>query len=1046
MTESRQPLSPRTAAIHSRLRGAELHRGVCPYCGVGCGQAVYAKAGEIINIEGDLASPINEGRQCPKGANTYQFVRNPHRLTTVKYRAPHSDHWEEKPLGWALDRAAQLIKESRDAGFRDRDEKTGIAVHNVENVALLGGTANDNEECYLLRKLFTGGLGLVPVENSARLCHSSTVAALVPSFGFGASTNPVRDLENSDFILIMGSNIAEAHPVAFHWPVQAQKKGALLVHVDPRFTRTSAVCDVHIPIRPGTDIAFYGGVIRYILETGRWFDEYVRRFTNAATLIDPDFDYDEATGLFVGYDPATDSYAGQPHAWEYQMEPGPDGQPKQDPTLQDPHCVFQILRRVYSVYTPEKVAEVCGCRPQDVVKVAELLCRNSGRERTSAICLALGATQHAAGAQIIRAAAIVQLLLGNIGRPGGGIVALRGHSNVQGATDVSTLFNTLPNYLPVPHAMPEQATLAGYLAGGHAAGSRRGGASDGLWKLETERGAWASLPQFMVSLLKAWYGDAATAANEYGYQWLPKLDEDESTASYFLRMHKGDVEGLVVVGQNPAVTNPNARLAREALRKLRWMIAIDLLETETAAAWYADPTGPPPTDVGTEVILLPAAAVTEKSGSLSNTDRLVQWHEKAMDPPGDARSDAWLVYQLGLRLKALYADSEEPKDAPIKALTWEYDHDHADVDVEQVLAEMNGYAVPGGERLAGPADLRDDGSTACGCRLYSGLYPPAGNLAKRLETEAAGGYHADFRWAWPANSRVLYNRASADAEGRPWSERKKLVWWDADQGRWTGLDKPNFDATKAPDYQPPAGARGGAALPGDAPFGAHVDGRGWLFAPYGLKDGPLPVHYEPPESVCLNAVVSHQWPPGTYIPSGPRNQVAPPADPQYPLVATTYRLTEHYNGGSTSRQDGWLAELQPAGFAEISPELAQSRGLSNGDWAVVSTPRSSIEIRVLVTPRLRLGPVAGRDVEVVGLVCNFGYIGEVVGSVVNDLPSFTMSPDSDIHGAKSFVCRLRAGRLADFQPPRPEAFAPVPGAGAPVPATDWAAQPEGRER
>jgi len=1006
---------------------------------------VFTKAGEIVDIEGDLQSPINEGRQCPKGANTYQFVRNPHRLTTVKYRAPHSDHWEEKPLGWALDRAAQLIKESRDRGFRDRDEKSGMAVHNVENIGLLGGTANDNEECYLLRKLFTGGLGLVPVENSARLCHSSTVAALTPSFGFGASTNPVRDLENSDFILIMGSNIAEAHPVAFHWPVQAQKKGAVLVHVDPRFTRTSAVCDRHIAIRPGTDIAFYGGIIRYILENERWFDDYVRHFTNAATLIDPDFDYDDESGLFVGYDPATDSYAGEPFAWEYQMEPGPDGQPKQDPSLQDPHCVFQILRRVYARYTPEKAAEVCGCRPQDVVEVAELLCRNSGPERTSAICLALGATQHSTGTQIIRAAAIVQLLLGNIGRPGGGIVALRGHSNVQGATDVSTLYNMLPNYLCVAHAAPWQATLAGYLAEGHAAGARRGGADDGLWRLESERGAWASLPQYMVSLLKAWYGDAASAENEYRYQWLPKLDEDESTASYFLRMHRGDVDGLVVIGQNPAVTNPNATLAREALRRLRWLVVVDLFETETAAAWYADPTGPNPAEVGAEVILLPAAAVTEKAGSVTNTERLVQWHDKVLDPPGDARSDAWIVYQLGLRLKALYADSEAPKDAPVKALTWDYDHDDADIDVEQVLAEMNGYTVADGARLAGSGDLRDDGSTACGCRLYSGLYPPEGNLTKRRETDPGGGYYPDYRWAWPANSRILYNRASADAAGRPWSERKKLVWWDEKQGRWTGLDKPHFDRTKPPDYRPAAGARGGAALPGDGPFTAHIDGRAWLFAPYGLKDGPLPVHYEPTESVCLNPLVSQQGSPGTHIPEGSRNQLAAPADPRYPLVATTYRLTEHFNGGSTSRHDGWLVELQPEAFAEITPELARSRGLRSGDWAVISTPRASIKIRVIVTPRLRLGPVAGSEVEVVGLMCNFGYIGETVGSVVNDLPAFTMSPDSDIHGAKSFVCDLHAGWLTDVLTPRPESPAPVPGSGAPVPETPWAAQPEGRE-
>jgi len=662
MTRLAQPISRRTAAIASRLRGATVARTVCPYCAVGCSQLAFTKDGVLIDVEGDPGSPINEARQCPKGANTFELAANPHRVTTVRYRAPHARTWEERPLDWAMDRIVERLLASRDRGFVDRND-AGVTVNHVRNVAFLGGSANDNEECYLFRKLVTGGLGIVPVENTARYCHSTTVAALAPTFGFGACTNPTRDLANSDCILIMGSNMAEGHPVAFHWPVQAQKSGAVLMHVDPRFTRTSAVADVHVAIRPGSDIAFLGGILRYILEGRRWFDEYVRHYTNAATLISSDFAFDDAQGVFAGFDTATGAYDGAPHAWEYRYEMRPDGtrgEPCIDPTMTDPQCVLQILRRVYARYTPERVAEVCGCSADDVVRVAEHLCRNSGRERTSAIAYSMGWTQHTSGAQMIRAAAMIQLLLGNVGRPGGGVVALRGHANVQGATDIPTLFSALPNYLPMPHGVPEHGTLAGYLAHGHGFGGRRGGATGGMWRLEAERGAWASLPQYFVSLLKAWYGDAATPANDFGYDWLPKLDGNDSTTEFFERMRHGGVEGLICVAQNPAVSNANTKLARNALRKLDWLVVRDVFETETAAMWYADPDGPPPESVATEVFLLPAATALEKDGSVTNTERVVQWHERALDPPGDCRSDAWFVYELGKRLRAKAAARGDP--------------------------------------------------------------------------------------------------------------------------------------------------------------------------------------------------------------------------------------------------------------------------------------------------------------------------------------------------------------------------------------------------
>ena len=1049
---SRQPLSPRTVASHSRLRGATVTHGVCPYCAVGCSQLSFSKDGEIVAIEGDPRSPVNEGRLCPKGSNTLELVSNPHRPTTVKHRARHSDHWEDVSLEWAVDRIAQLMKQTRDASFV---EKSGDAtVNHVTRMALIGGSANDNEEVYLARKLLTGGLGVLPVENQARICHSSTVAGLSPAVGFGAETNPPRDMVNSDCVLIIGSNFAESQPVAFHWPVQAQRNGATIIHVDPRFTRTSAVADVHVAVRPGTDMAFLMGLIRYVLAGDRHFAEYVLHYTNAATIISPDFDFDEEAGLFSGFDPSTQRYDLLPHSWDYVMEPAGDGTPGRpvtDPTLQHPHCVFQILKRQVERYTPEVVAETCGCRPADVVKVAELLCRNSGRERTSNLTFSLGFTQHANGPQVIRTAAILQLLLGNVGRPGGGITALRGHANVQGATDIPLLFDLLPNYLPMPHATPSQATLADYLANGRSSGARRGDVDDGLWRVEATHGSWASLPAYMVSLLKAWYGDAATEENEFGYQWLPKIDQDWSELATFEKMRRGEVDGLILLGDNAAVSGPNSRLQRDALRALDWLVVLDLFETESASVWYADPLGPPPQAVGTEVFLLPVAMTTEKVGTVTNTERLVQWHDKVLEPPGSCRSDLWWLYHLGRSLKELYADSTLERDAPIQNLTWDYAPATVDAtpaadvepDAELVLRELNGFQVATGKHLTAAEQLAADGSTACGSRLYVGVFPaPDDNQAKRHDGAVnEAGVFPDWGWAWPANTRVLYNRASADPDGKPWSERKKLVWWDEAQERWTGLDVPQVTG-KPPSYRPDVNARGLDTIPGDGPFTAHFDGKGWLFAPFGLSDGPLPTYSEPVESPYRNRINRQQMDPLMRQIRDKENLLAAPGDPRYPCVATSYHLTEHF---MSTRNDSWLAELQPVGFAEIGTALAAERGISNGDWVVVSSPRAEIELRVLVTERMQPLLVHGTPAHVVGLVTDFGYRGEAVGTTVNELTSVFLSANADIHGAKSFVCDIRPGRLEGLPQPVPFPEATEPVVSDPVPDTSWSAQPFGRQ-
>jgi formate dehydrogenase major subunit len=882
------------------------------------------------------------------------------------------------------------------------------------------------------------------------------VPGLGASFGRGAATSFQRDLANSDCILIMGSNMAEAHPVGFRWALKARENGGRLIHVDPRFTRTSAMADTYVSIRAGTDVAFLGGVISYILEHDLWFRDYVAPFTNAATIVSEGYvDVDE-TGLFAGYDHQTGHYGGDSGAWGYST--GAEGAVERDPTLRHPRCVLQILRRHFSPYTPEAVAEICGCAPSDVIKVAELMARNSGRDRTSAIVYALGWTQHATGVQMIRSAAILQLLLGNIGRPGGGIMAMRGHCSIQGSTDIPTLYDLLPGYIPQPRAASEQATLAKYLESGRGYSTSVLCSAAGFWQEEALAGYWANLPSFMISLLKAWYGDAATPENEFGYQWLPKNDADYSELATVFRMYGGGVRGLFLIGQNPAAGAPNAPMNRAALRNLDWLVVRDWFEHESANYWYADPRVDDPKKIKTEVFFLPAASIPEKDGTFTNTERLIQWHEKAVDPPGDCRSDAWFIYHLGKRLKELYQDSTLKRDQPIRNLTWDYERNGAEElpdrslsriadepDTEKVLKEINGRRVGDGVLLKSFAELRDDGSTACGAWIYSGIFPAEHlNRARSRDPKIVGSAYPEWAFSWPANRRVMYNRASADPLGRPWSERKKLIWWDEAQRRWVGNDVPDFEVTKPPSYRPPAGARGMDAIAGDAPFIMHPDGHGWLYAPFGVKDGPLPLHHEPRESVTPNLLYDTHSHPILREYESELNQLALKVDPAYPIVATTYRLTEHYLSGPMSRFNSWLNELQPEMFVELSPELARERGIEHRGWMVVETPRGKIEARAMVTRRMHPLKVAGRTVHQIGLPIHWGYAGETVGAITNDLTALVTGPNVSMHEAKAFSCNVRSGRLEAGRTATAVPVAPRANRAEPVPETPRWAQPEGR--
>jgi formate dehydrogenase major subunit len=846
--------------------------------------------------------------------------------------------------------------------------------------------------------------------------------------------------------------MAEAHPVGFQWVMEAKKRGAKIIHVDPRFSRTSAVAHLHVPIRAGADIAFVGGLINYVLQNDKYFRDYVVAYTNGPTIIDEDFkDTEDLDGLFSGWDPEHRTYDWE--TWRYQSddeiapasgargmqrpakrevrealrgeahgsggaEAHPD--PDRDPTMQHPRCVFQILKRHFARYTPDMVAQVAGVPEEKFLEVAQAITENSGRDRTTAFVYSLGWTQHTVGVQYIRTAAILQALLGNMGRPGGGIMALRGHASIQGSTDIPTLFDLLPGYLPMPFAHHDRHDdLDSYVEAE-----------------KIQNGFWANTRDYMVSLLKAWWGDAATANNDFCYDYLPRLTGDHSTYETVKAQMAGLCHGYFLFGQNPAVGSANARMQRMGLANLDWLVVRDLVMIESATFWQNGPeieTGEMRTeDIKTEVFFMPAAAHTEKSGSFTNTQRMLQWHHTAVEPAGDARSDLWFTYHLGRRIREKLAAADQVKaeaaetvlgeaqalemDRPILDLTWDYPTEGPldEPDSDAILAEINGYDADR-KPLSSYTQLKSDGSTACGCWIYCGVRADGVNQADRRKPGQEQNWVAnEWGWAWPANRRVLYNRASADPDGKPWSERKALVWWDEENAKWTGHDIPDFIANRPPSYRPPPGATGVAAIAGDDPFIMQADGKAWLFTPAGLVDGPMPAHYEPQESPLPNLFYGQQHNPVRQIIRDPQDRFQPSGDEPgseiFPYVTTTYRLTEHHTAGGMSRFLPYLAELQPAFFCEVSPELAAERGLEHMGWATIITARSAIEARVMITRRMKPLRAGGRTVHQVGLPWHWGPNGLTTGDAANELSHLALDPNVHIQEVKAMAVDIRPGR------------------------------------
>jgi formate dehydrogenase major subunit len=835
----------------------------------------------------------------------------------------------------------------------------------------------------------------------------------------------------------MGSNMAEAHPVGFQWVVEAKLRGAKILHIDPRFTRTSALAHEHLALRAGSDIAFLGGVVNYILSNDLAFRDYVVPYTNASFLIDEDFrDTEDLDGIFSGYDTETASY--DPASWRYEGAPakprsaagdpsdddasddkeiasgdqhgsggakleGVSMNPPADPTLEHPRCVYQILKRHFARYTPEMVEEICGTPKEQFLEVCKAWTTNSGRERTTAVVYAVGWTQHTVGVQYIRTASIIQLLLGNMGRPGGGIMAMRGHASIQGSTDIPTLFNLLPGYLPMPSPR-EGRTLQGYVE------STRG---------DQQKGFWHNAETYVVSLLKEYWGEAATQDNDFCFDYLPRITGDHGTYRTAMDMVDGKVFGYFLLGQNPGVGSAHGRLQRLGMANLDWLVVRDLAMIESATFWKDSPeieTGEiVPEECRTEVFFFPAASHVEKEGSFTQTQRLLQWREKAVEPKGDQRSDLWFFYHLGRRLKQRLAGSTADRDRPVVDLFWDYEVHGDEPSADHVLRRISGQETATGNQVSGYLDLKADGSTLSGCWIYSGVYADGINQANRRKPRDQQDESAlEWGWAWPYNRRILYNRASADPAGKPWSARKALVWWDEEAGEWTGHDVPDFEKNKPPGHVPPESAVGPEALRGDDPFIMQADGKGWLFVPSGLVDGPLPTHYEAHETPVRNPLYHQQGNPTRKVyarDDNPSNPSPPESNADvFPFIFTTSRLTEHHTAGAMSRWLPYLSELQPEMFIEVSPELARERRLEHLGWATVVTSRSAIEAKVMVTERMKPLRLRERTIHQVWLPYHWGSVGLVTGDSANDLFGVSLDPNVLIQETKVATCDVVAGR------------------------------------
>jgi formate dehydrogenase major subunit len=983
--------APLDRAARLQPQWSKQTTSICPYCAVGCGLIVNTdlKTKRTLNTEGDPDHPINEGALCAKGASIWQLAENEERPKRPLYRAPYSTEWKEVSWDWALDAIAKRVKKTRDATFTEKNAK-GQTVNRCNGIASAGSAAIDNEECWAYQA-FLRALGLVYIEHQARICHSSTVAALAESFGRGAMTNHWNDIANSDCILVMGSNAAENHPISFKWVTKAMEKGARLISVDPRFTRTSSKADLYCQIRSGADIAVLGGLINYILSNDRTQKDYVLSHTNASFIVGEKFGFKD--GLFTGYtkNGADSDYAGAYDKSYWAFEQDDQGLPKKDPTLQHPRCVINLLKEHYSRYTPDKVAEVSGADKDALLKFYELYSETGKPDKAGTIMYAMGWTQHTVGVQNIRTMAMAQLLLGNIGVAGGGVNALRGESNVQGSTDHCLLWHILPGYLPTPNAaLADYPTYVEAKTRRHLEGAKD--PKSAAW--------WQNFPKYISSYLKAMYPEPDTTES---YEWLPKTEDGQTYTwlQLFNAMAKNEFDGFFAWGMNPACGGANANKNRKAMTNLDWLVNVNIFDNETGSFWRGP--GMNPKEIKTEVFFLPCAVSIEKEGSITNSGRWMQWRYQGPEPWGETKTDGHIMTEIYDRIRSMYSKEGGAFPKPIMALSvdmWKGGHGF---NAHQVAKLINGYflrdvTIKGktykkGTLVPSFAFLQDDGSTCSGNWLYSNSYTEKGNMAARRSTEQTPeqkkiGLFPNWTWCWPVNRRIIYNRASCDNTGRPYAPQKPVIRWDGT--RWVG---------DVPD--------GGWAPGTKYAFIMQPYGHGHIFGP-GRQDGPFPEHYEPMETPFKDNGFSSQLNNPTALRFAAEYMAVD--NPKYPYVATTYRVTEHWQTGLMTRHTPWLLEAMPQMFVEMSEELAEEKGIENGEKVLVESVRGNLWAVAIVTKRMRPLTVMGRKIYQIGMPWCYGWQMPHDGSggdSANLLTPAVGDPNTGIPETKAFVANVR---------------------------------------
>ncbi|MDI7238541.1 formate dehydrogenase-N subunit alpha [Providencia huaxiensis] len=972
------------------LRSKET-RNTCTYCSVGCGLLIYSMGdgamnakSAIFHVEGDSDHPVNRGALCPKGAGLLDYIQSENRLRYPEYRAPGSDKWERISWNDAFTRIARLMKDDRDANFIEKNVE-GTTVNRWLSTGMLCASAASNETGMLTQK-FARSLGMLAVDNQARVWHGPTVASLAPTFGRGAMTNHWVDIKNADVVVVMGGNAAEAHPVGFRWAIEAKNNNdATLIVIDPRFTRTASVADHYVPIRSGTDITFLSGVLLYLIENQKINAEYVQNYTNASLIVRDDFDFND--GLFSGYDADKRSY--DKTSWNYKFDE--NGHALRDDTLQDPRCVWNLLHKHVSRYTPDIVEQICGTPKADFLKVCEILATTSAADKAGTFLYALGWTQHTVGAQNIRTMAMIQLLLGNMGVAGGGVNALRGHSNIQGLTDLGLLSTSLPGYLTLPSEKHQD--IDSYLT-----------ANTPKATLPNQVNFWSNYPKFFVSLMKSFYGDSAQAENQWGYDWLPKWDQAYDVMKYFDMMSKNQVTGYICQGFNPVASFPDKNKVVSCLSKLKYLIVVDPLVTETANFWqnHGEMNDVDTASIQTEVFRLPSTCFAEEDGSIANSGRWLQWHWQAADAPGEARNDGQILTGILYKIRELYEKEGGQGQDPLMQMKWNYKQQFHP-ESEEVAKENNGVALADlydadgnlqakkGELLSSFALLRADGSTASSCWIYTGSWTEKGNqMANRDNSDPSGiGNTLGWAWAWPLNRRVIYNRASCDTQGKPWNKDRVLIEWNGK--KWVGNDIPDFNAS-APEV-------------GTGPFIMQPEGLGRLFAIDKMAEGPFPEHYEPFETpLGTNPlhpnVVSN---PAARIFDEDKKRLGDHKD--FPYVGTTYRLTEHFHTWTKHARLNAIA--QPEQFVEISETLAKAKGIALGDKVKVSSKRGFIKAVAVVTPRLQTLMVDGKPIETVGLPIHWGFEGATQkGFITNTLTPSVGDANSQTPEYKAFLVNI----------------------------------------